>query len=113
MSEIHEDKSERILSLYSRLKQGKVIYKDEESQRYEVAKRTVQRDLADIQCFLQNQGNQTGEIEEIVYDKNVKGYRLETKKKIHWMPGIFWLSVKLCLKAEAWSKANCSQYWTL
>lgn len=32
-----EDKAGRILSIYTRLKQGKVIYKQEESIRYGVA----------------------------------------------------------------------------
>ena len=48
-----EDKAGRILSIYTRLKQGKVIYKQEESIRYGVAERTIQRDIVDIQCFLE------------------------------------------------------------
>ena len=74
-----EDKAERILSIYSRLKQGRVIYKEQESIAFAVTPRTIQRDIADIQCFLQNQGSETGEIEEIVFDKGAGGYRLETK----------------------------------
>ena len=41
--------------------------------------RTIQRDIGDIQNFLQNQGSATGEIQEIVYDKYRNGYRLETR----------------------------------
>lgn len=74
-----EDKAERILSIYSRLKQGRVIYKEQESIAFVVTPRTIQRDIADIQCFLQNQGSETGEIEEIVFDKGAGGYRLETR----------------------------------
>ena len=74
-----EDKAERILSIYSRLKQGRVIYKEQESIAFAVTPRTIQRDIADIQCFLQNQGSETGEIEEIVFDKGAGGYRLETR----------------------------------
>lgn len=79
MKEHSEDKAGRILSIYSRLKEGKTIYKTEESAVFGVAPRTIQRDVADIQCFLQNQGNRTGEIEEIVFNKAAGGYRLETK----------------------------------
>lgn len=79
MAETHEDKAERVLSIFSRLKQGETIYKEEESRRYDITVRTVQRDLADIQCFLQNHRNETGEIEEVMYDKSAGGYRLETK----------------------------------
>lgn len=74
-----EDKAGRILSIYSRLKQGKVIYKNNESMSSKVAERTIQRDIADIENFLQNQHNETGLIEEIVYDKKAGGYRLETR----------------------------------
>ena len=80
-----EDKAGRILSIYTRLKQGKVIYKQEESIRYGVAARTIQRDITDMQCFLQEQSSLFGEIQEIVYDKLLADtfYRLE--KAISWM----------------------------
>lgn len=75
-----EDKAGRILSIYTRLKQGKVIYKQEESIRYGVAVRTIQRDITDMQCFLQEQSSLFGEIQEIVYDKTAGGYILQTRK---------------------------------
>ena len=37
MEKESEDKAGRILSIYARLKQGKVVYKKEESDRYGVA----------------------------------------------------------------------------
>lgn len=79
MGKKSEDKAERVLSMYTRLKQGKVIKKEKESQNYHVSSRTIQRDIADIQCFLQNQNVNTGEVQEIVYDKNQGGYVLQTK----------------------------------
>lgn len=79
MDKSSDAKSERILSIYSRLRQGKVIYKAEESLHFDVAQRTIQRDIADIQCFLNNQNSETGEIQEIVFDRQSGGYRLETK----------------------------------
>lgn len=62
MEQSIDHKAERILSMYSQLKQGEVIYKKAESDRYGVTQRTIQRDIIDIQCFLQNQGNETGEV---------------------------------------------------
>ncbi len=79
MEKISDDKAERILSIYSRLKQGDTIQKMQEATRYKVSERTVQRDLTDIQNFLQNHGCETGEIQEIVFDRRVGGYRLESK----------------------------------
>ena len=80
MGKESEDKAGRILSIFSKLKQGKIIYKLEESQTYGVTPRTIQRDIADIQCFLQEQAMQTGEIQEIIFDKKSGGYVLQTKK---------------------------------
>lgn len=79
MVKTSDAKAERILSIYSKLKQGKVVNKAAESIKYAVAQRTIQRDITDIQCFLQNQGSETGEVQEIIFDRNAGGYRLETK----------------------------------
>ena len=76
-----QDKAERILSIFTRLRQGKVVNKMEFSQLYGVSPRTIQRDIADVQCFLQNQGNETGETQEIVFDRKAGGYRLETRHR--------------------------------
>ena len=83
MKKTADDKSERILSIYSRLREGQTIYKEEESNRYSVAQRTIQRDISDIQCFLQTQSYDTGEVQEIVFDRSRGGYRLETKIRKH------------------------------
>lgn len=80
MGKDSEDKTERVLSIYNRLKQGKVVYKEKESLKYNVAPRTIQRDIADIQCFLQNQSTESGEIQEIVFDKKAGGYILQMKQ---------------------------------
>lgn len=74
-----DNKAERILSIYSRLKQGKIVFKTEESIKYGVTSRTIQRDISDIQCFLQNRENEIGEIQEVVFDRKSGGYRMETR----------------------------------
>ena len=79
MESLIDSKAERILSIYSQLKQGKLVFKSQESAKYGVTPRTIQRDIVDIQCFLQNQGNETGEVQEIVFDRKSGGYRMETK----------------------------------
>ena len=79
MGKESEDKAERVLSIYTRLKNGKVIHKERESREYGVSSRTIQRDLADIQCFLQNQCDDTGEEQEIVFHKEIGGYVLQRK----------------------------------
>ena len=55
-----EDKAERILTIYTKLKQRKIIYKDALIEKYGVSARTVQRDITDIQEFLQSQFMEEG-----------------------------------------------------
>ena len=59
-----EDKAERILTIYTKLKQGKIIYKDALIEKYGVSARTVQRDITDIQEFLQSQFLEEGNIQD-------------------------------------------------
>ncbi len=75
------DKIGRVLSIYSRLKQGNIIKKEDESVKFNVAQRTIQRDIADIQCFLRDKHNKTDEMQEqdVVFDKDSGGYCLKTK----------------------------------
>lgn len=78
-----EDKAERVLAIFSQLKSGKIVYKSEESMKYGVSPRTIQRDISDIQCFMENQNAETGEVQEIVFDKKAGGYCLQTKVVNH------------------------------
>ncbi len=75
-----EDKAKRILAIYTRLRQGKIVYKAAMSETYGVSQRTIQRDISDIQCFLQDQCMETGSIQEIIFDKQTGGYLLQTKQ---------------------------------
>lgn len=106
MQKESEDKTERILSIYSRLKCGKVIFKDQESIQYGVAPRTIQRDIADIQCFLQNQNIESGEVQEVVYDKQLGGYILQTKYKKQLEAKEILAVAKILLESRALMKSE-------
>ena len=69
MENYSEDKAKRILAIYTRLRQGKIVEKAAMSETYGVSQRTIQRDITDIQCFLQDQCMETGSIQEIIFDK--------------------------------------------
>lgn len=81
MGKESENKAERILSIYTQLMKGKIVKKSEESIKFGVSTRTIQRDIADVQNYFQNINSETGEIKEIVFDRYQNGYRLETKIK--------------------------------
>lgn len=101
-----EDKAERVLTIYTKLKQGKIIYREELSLKYGVSVRTIQRDITDIQAFLQNQFMEAGNIQEIVFDKKVGGYRLQVKQ-INELNGKAVLAVcKILLESRALTKTE-------
>ena len=101
MKKAADDKSERVLSIYSRLREGQIIYKEEESGRYGVAQRTIQRDISDIQCFLQTQSHDTGEVSDVIFDRTMGGYRLETKIRKHLDSDETLAACKILLESRA------------
>ena len=104
MEKMSDNKSYRVLSILSQLQQGKTVNKERESIRYQVAERTIQRDIADIQCFLQDQASETGEIQEVIFDRKINGYRLEKKIKSEFEPRELLAVCKILLESRALMK---------
>lgn len=67
-------KTDRVLKIYSRLVNGDILRKKELAQQFHITERSVQRDMESLRCFFAEQGLQ----QDIVYDKALKGYRLES-----------------------------------
>ncbi len=65
-------KAGRILSLYDRLIQGKMLIKAEEAMRFQVDTRTIQRDLDDIRAHLVEGAFAL----QLVYDRKKAGYEI-------------------------------------
>lgn len=68
-----KSKSSRLLQLYTRFEEGKIVRKPEMAQKFQVTERSVQRDIDDLRCFFREQTP----AKEIIYDRSVKGYRLK------------------------------------
>ena len=66
MTEEKGDKIRRVLEIYDRLLNGKIINKTEEAGRYGVNERSIQRDIDDIRVFLSDFATQTGDAEKTV-----------------------------------------------
>ena len=73
-----EDKigKDRMLELYTRLAEGKLIYKAEAAEHYKCSLRSIQRDIDDLRIFFHNQSDASGVVQEIVYDAKLRGYKL-------------------------------------
>lgn len=71
------NKLERILDLYTKLLDGYVINKAKEAIDYGVNERTIQRDIDEIRNFLETRDAHTSFVNTIVYDRILKGYKME------------------------------------
>ncbi|MBQ8800653.1 MAG: hypothetical protein IJZ55_13950 [Lachnospiraceae bacterium] len=70
------DKVQRVLSIFARLLSGQCIKKYQESARFHVDERTIQRDIDDIRAFLAEQMMEGQESVNLEYDRRVRGYVL-------------------------------------
>lgn len=69
-----QHKNTRTLDMYVRLCEGKSINKKEESKRFGVDERSIQRDIDDIRSFLADRAESSGDTREIVYDRAREGF---------------------------------------
>lgn len=76
MEEFSELKSARLLSIYARLLNGRVLKKTDLAQEFGVTARSIQRDLESLRSFLSNEMLP----QDVVYDRAAGGYRLTDAK---------------------------------
>lgn len=68
----------RVLCLYDHLKNGETVSTSEAVKLFEVDHRTIQRDINDIRCYLENKMALQGNCSEtIIYRRNKGGYVIE------------------------------------
>ncbi len=67
-------KHSRTLDMYVRLCEGKSLNKKEESIKFGVDERSIQRDIDDIRAFLADRLELTGDSREVVYDRTKDGF---------------------------------------
>lgn len=104
MSDNECDKIIRVLQIYAKLEDGYVIHKAEEAQHYGVNERSIQRDIDDIRYFFDIDSKRTGIINSVVYDRQDKGYRLETLYKIRLKNSEVLALCKILLDSRAFTK---------
>lgn len=95
---------DRALAMYLRLSGGQVINKEEEAKRYGVSTRTIGRDLELIKECLSDCHTETGEIQEIEYDKKRGGHVLVTKKNSRFTNSEILALSKILLESRAFTK---------
>ena len=103
---VKNDKTYRILSMYDKLSKGKILYKGEEANYYQVNEKSIQRDIEDIREYLDAQPDQTGGENRLVYDHRQHGYRLERAERMMLSNEEVLAVTKILLDSRAFTKAE-------
>lgn len=99
-----ESKSSRALSIYSRLMNGRIIYKQEEAIHFGVTEKSIQRDIEQIRFFLDNQAATEGIPNNLIYDYSLKGYRIVQTDNAKLSNNEILAICKILLSSRAFSK---------
>ena len=109
MDEIKGNKIERVLGIYTKLMEGDIVNKAEEAKNYGVNERSIQRDIDDIRNFLECDAERVGYINNVEYDRAVKGYRLEQIYKLKFTNQEILAICKILLDSRAFTKNEMSE----
>ena len=104
MRKIHDtSKTLRMLNIYERLNKGETLSKDRLSLEYNVNEKTIQRDIEDLRCYIQEKHYEEKD-STIKYDRELKGYKL-IKFQREWLTNEEIMAVcKIILESRAFCK---------
>jgi predicted DNA-binding transcriptional regulator YafY len=97
-------KHSRILSLYTRFLKGDVINKAEEAQNYGVNERSIQRDIDDLRAFFDEEARAGEDEHSLIYDRRLKGYRLESHSVATLTNSEILAVIKIILESRAFCR---------
>ena len=109
MEENRNDKIQRILGIYTKLLEGRIVNKQTEAAIYGVNERSIQRDVNDIRDFLELDAGETGVVNSVVYDRMQKGYRLESVYRTKLTNPEVLAICKILLDSRAFVKEEMTQ----
>ena len=95
---------DRLLFMHSRLIEGKVLYKEEEAERFGCSLRSIQRDIDDLRSFFHNQSEDGKQVQELIYDRKIKGYRLVPPVRNVLQNDEVFAVLKILLESRAFTK---------
>lgn len=97
-------KSYRVLDMYARFCKGENINKKEESIRFGVDERSIQRDIDDIRAFLDEESIATTGVRSIKYDRLRNGYILTDEESSRMTNSEILAVSKILLESRAFMK---------
>jgi predicted DNA-binding transcriptional regulator YafY len=98
------EKVNRVLGIYTRLINGGLVYKAEEAANYGVNERTIQRDIDDIRNYLEQRTDNSGIVNSVIYDRELRGYRLEQIYHLRFQNSEILAVCKILLDSRAFTK---------
>lgn len=109
MADGSADKTERVLSIYTKLMNGVVVNKAEEADNFHVNERSIQRDIDDIRNYLDQEAVEQGIFNEVIYDRDKKGYRLDQIYKLKLSNPEILAICKILLDSRAFTKKEMNE----
>ena len=101
------NKNQRILDMYVRLCEGKILTKTEESVRFGVDERSIQRDIDDIRAFLSTRMTENGtDVRSVFYNRKKKGYEMAGYEGSMMSNSEILAVSKILLESRAFTKAE-------
>lgn len=98
-------KNNRILDMFIRLCEGKIISKVAEAEKFGVDERSIQRDIDDIRAFLdEKQIADASDTRMIVYDRTKKGFRMSGAQASMMTNSEILAVSKILLESRAFTK---------
>lgn len=104
-----QPKNYRVLDLYVRFCEGKIINKLEEARRFGVDERSVQRDIDDIRSLLENRNAMALDFRKIEYDRKKKGYVMTGGESSMLTNSEILAVSKILLESRAFTKKELKQ----
>lgn len=100
-----DNKSFRLLNLYERFSRGEKLTKKHLAELYDVDKRSIQRDIADLNDYLFKEGGE----QEIRYNPMLKAYELRRIREGAFSDYDIYAISKVLLESRAFSKEEMSR----
>lgn len=101
-----DGKIQRILNIYTMLINGHIVNKVELADRFHVNERSIQRDIDDIRSYLDKEAKETGIENYVSYDRDAKGYRIDTLYRMKFTNQEVLALAKILLDSRAFTKSE-------
>lgn len=101
------NKNQRVLDMYVRLCEGKILNKAEEALKFGVDERSIQRDVDDIRAFLDARSiNEGTEHRSVLYNRVKKGFEMVGYESTMMSNSEILAVSKILLESRAFTKAE-------